>query len=147
MGGDFAPANVVAGSVDAVRRDPGGIELILVGPEALLNAELARINARDVPVSIVHASEVITMDDGATAALKQKKDSSIAVGLEPPEGGEGRRVRQRGAHRRRPVGLDADPRPRRRHREADHRGPLPEPHRRLPAASTPARTSTAGRGT
>lgn len=81
MGGDFAPANVVAGAVDAIRRDPGGFELILVGPEKLVTDELARINARNVPVTVVHASEVITMDDGATAALKQKKDSSIAVGL------------------------------------------------------------------
>ncbi len=81
MGGDFAPGNVVAGSVDALRRDPGGFELILVGPEDRLKEELARSNARDLPIGIAHASEVITMEDGATAALKQKKNSSIAVGL------------------------------------------------------------------
>jgi glycerol-3-phosphate acyltransferase PlsX len=81
MGGDFAPGNVVAGSVDALRRDNGGFELLLVGPEDRLKAELSRIGADGLPLTVVHASEVITMEDGATAALKQKKDSSIAVGL------------------------------------------------------------------
>lgn len=81
MGGDFAPGNIVAGSVDALRRDPGGFELILVGPVDRLKEELARANAPDIPLTIAHASEVITMEDGATAALKQKKNSSIAVGL------------------------------------------------------------------
>jgi glycerol-3-phosphate acyltransferase PlsX len=80
MGGDFAPGNVVAGSVDALRRD-GGIELLMVGPEDRLKAELSRLGAAGLPLTVVHASEVVTMEDGATAALKQKKDSSIAVGL------------------------------------------------------------------
>ena len=80
MGGDFAPGNVVAGSIDAVRRD-GDLELLLVGPQERIGAELSRLGAEGLPISVVHASEVITMDDGATAALKQKKDSSIAVGL------------------------------------------------------------------
>jgi glycerol-3-phosphate acyltransferase PlsX len=81
MGGDFAPGNVVAGSVDALRRGRGAFELILVGPEGRLREELARVNAGDLPLRVVNASEVITMDDGATAAMRQKKDSSIAVGL------------------------------------------------------------------
>ena len=80
MGGDFAPANVVAGSFDALRRD-GDLRVLLVGPADRLEAELSRLGAAGLPITVVHASEVITMDDGATAALKQKKDSSIAVGL------------------------------------------------------------------
>ncbi len=81
MGGDFAPGNVVAGAVDALRGHPGAFELILVGPEALLKADPAVAGARGLALSIAHASEVVTMDDSATAVLKQKKDSSIAVGL------------------------------------------------------------------
>lgn len=81
MGGDFAPANVVLGSFEALRRDPGGFELLLVGPADRLKGELARAGAEPPGLSVVHASEVITMDDAATAALRQKKDSSIAVGL------------------------------------------------------------------
>jgi glycerol-3-phosphate acyltransferase PlsX len=80
MGGDFAPGNVVAGSIDALRRD-AALGLLLVGPEDRLRAELSRLGAGDLPITVVHASEVVTMEDGATAALKQKKDSSIAVGL------------------------------------------------------------------
>ena len=82
MGGDFAPGNVVAGSIEALRRDRGGIEVILVGPDGRLKEEIARAGGADgLPLVVEHASEVISMDDPATAALKQKKDSSIAVGL------------------------------------------------------------------
>jgi len=82
MGGDFAPANVIRGSLDALERDGGGIEILLVGREEVLKNEIpAGGNASGTPLSIVHASQVVTMEDGATAALKQKKDSSIAVGL------------------------------------------------------------------
>lgn len=81
MGGDFAPGNVVAGAVEALRREPGAFELLLVGPRTLLEAHPAVAAAGGLALSIVHASEVVTMDDPATAVLKQKKDSSIAVGL------------------------------------------------------------------
>lgn len=81
MGGDFAPGSVVRGSLDALRRNRGGFELILVGPEDVLRGEIARNAGTGLPLRIQHASQVITMDDSATAALKQKKDSSIAVGL------------------------------------------------------------------
>lgn len=81
MGGDFAPASVVRGALDALRRDRDGFELILVGPEDVLRRELSRSGGGEIPLRIVGASQVITMSDSATAALKQKKDSSIAVGL------------------------------------------------------------------
>jgi glycerol-3-phosphate acyltransferase PlsX len=82
MGGDFAPANVIRGSVDALGRDRDGLEILLVGPGEVLGREIPLNGGRDdLPLTVVQASEIITMDDGATAALKQKKDSSIAVGL------------------------------------------------------------------
>ncbi len=81
MGGDFAPGNVIAGAVDALRRDPGAFELLLVGPSDRLKADPAFAGTGGLALSIIHAPEVVTMDDSATAVLKQKKNSSIAVGL------------------------------------------------------------------
>jgi len=80
MGGDFAPANVIRGSLDALECDHDGLEILLVGPDKVLRREIPA-GRDDHSLTIVQASEVITMEDGATAALKQKKDSSIAVGL------------------------------------------------------------------
>jgi len=88
MGGDFAPGHVVRGALDALGRGAGGMEIILVGQGDLLKQELSGGGTPPGPrPTIVHASEVVTMEDGATAALKQKKDSSIGVGLRlQPEG-------------------------------------------------------------
>jgi glycerol-3-phosphate acyltransferase PlsX len=87
MGGDFAPANVIAGAVEAVVETRGRFTVILVGPEDRLNADLERsfhgsgsADLRRFCV-VVPATEVITMEDSPTAALKTKKDSSIAIGV------------------------------------------------------------------
>lgn len=82
MGGDFAPENVILGSLDAIRRIGDGTRLILVGPEDRIREELARHGGATTPVEIVHASEVVTMDDAPAAVVKQKKDSSISIGLQ-----------------------------------------------------------------
>ena len=58
-----------------------GVRVLLVGPEPQLRAELARYpGARRLPIEVVHASEVITMDD-KVEAIRAKRDSSIRVGL------------------------------------------------------------------
>lgn len=80
MGGDFAPANEVEGSLQALR-EHSGIEVILVGKEAAIRAELAKHHPGSLPVSVVDAPEVITMEDSPTAALKQKRNSSLAIGM------------------------------------------------------------------
>jgi len=73
MGGDRAPAEVVAGAVDAATE---GVETILVGDEPRLKFELAGLGA-DLP--IVHAGDVIAMDDDPARAIREKPDSSINV--------------------------------------------------------------------
>ncbi|MBI4417287.1 MAG: phosphate acyltransferase PlsX [Ignavibacteriales bacterium] len=80
MGGDFAPVNEVAGSVQALR-EHDGIEIILVGREEQVRSELARHAPGNLPVSVVHAPDVVTMEDSPTAALKQKRKSSLAIGM------------------------------------------------------------------
>lgn len=80
MGGDFAPTNVVAGALEALRETDNRFEVVFVGPEEPLRQELPAASSGDA-YRIVHASQVIDMHDGPTAALKQKKDSTIAVGM------------------------------------------------------------------
>ena len=80
MGGDHAPANVVAGAVDALREAGGRFGIALVGRRDAIGTVL---KGQPFPAgcTIVDASEVITMEDAPTAALKTKRDSSISVGL------------------------------------------------------------------
>ncbi len=82
MGGDFAPANEVAGAVQALRAKPGAVEVILVGRDREIQDELVKHNPGGLAYSVVNADEVITMEDSPTAALKQKKNSSLAIGMQ-----------------------------------------------------------------
>lgn len=81
MGGDHAPANEVQGTVDALRHAAHPFEAILVGNEDSIRQQMKSFDSERLPWSVVDAREVITMDDSPTAALKQKKNSSLAVGM------------------------------------------------------------------
>src|SRR5258706_9040364 len=81
MGGDFAPHNVVAGVMEALRVGGNRFEVLFVGPESILRDELHGLGENGQRCRIIDAPQVITMDDGAMSAVKQKKDSSIAVGV------------------------------------------------------------------
>jgi len=83
MGGDHGPAVTVAAAVSFVNREPDAA-LILVGLEDAIRLELKKHKAIDHPrLSIINASEVVTMDDPLEVALRRKKDSSmrVAIGL------------------------------------------------------------------
>jgi glycerol-3-phosphate acyltransferase PlsX len=80
MGSDRAPKPEVEGAIAAARKF--GIHVALVGPEETIRAELARYPfSRSLPITIVHASEVIGMEDKALQAVRAKRDSSMRVGL------------------------------------------------------------------
>lgn len=87
MGGDHAPANVLDGAVEALTESRGRFRILLVGPEEVLAADLdRRLRERGASslrphCDVVHAPEVISMEDSPTAALKTKRESSIAVGV------------------------------------------------------------------
>lgn len=79
MGGDHAPEVVVAGAVAEARAR--GTQIILVGIEERVRAELARQgDTAGLPIEIVHASQVVEMEEH-TLAVKAKKDSSLMVGM------------------------------------------------------------------
>jgi phosphate acyltransferase len=80
MGSDRAPRPEIEGAIHAARSF--GIRVLLVGAESTLKAELERHpSAARLPIEIVHASEVITMEDKAVQAMRAKRDSSMRVGL------------------------------------------------------------------
>jgi glycerol-3-phosphate acyltransferase PlsX len=81
MGGDHAPSNEVAGAILSLRQAGDEFEVILVGKEEEIRRELAAHNIGGLSCSVVNADDVITMEDPPTAALKQKKNSSLAVGM------------------------------------------------------------------
>jgi phosphate acyltransferase len=82
MGGDFAPAAMVEGAVRAARL---GIPVALVGREDDVKRELEKFGGAawsSLPITVVHASDVIGMDDHATEARKNKNLSiNVAVRL------------------------------------------------------------------
>jgi glycerol-3-phosphate acyltransferase PlsX len=80
MGSDRAPKPEVEGAIQAARHY--GTRVLLVGREPQIRLELDRhANAAGLPLEIVHASEVIRMDDKAAQAVRTKRDSSMRVGL------------------------------------------------------------------
>lgn len=77
MGGDNAPEEIVKGALRA--KDELGVELVLVGREAEVKACLGE---RAGDVTLIHAEEVITMEDDPSTATRRKKNSSMAVALQ-----------------------------------------------------------------
>ncbi len=84
MGGDFAPASEVSGALELLAglQDKESVEVIFVGDEAKIGAAVNASKHKGLNYSIVHADEVVTMEDVSTSAIKKKKNSSLYVGLE-----------------------------------------------------------------
>jgi glycerol-3-phosphate acyltransferase PlsX len=95
MGGDFAPGAVVQGAVEAVAETRGRVSVILVGRQAAIESEMQKHSpaAAEAKIAgtlrVVNADDVIEMHDAPNAALKTKKNSSIAVGLALHRDGKG----------------------------------------------------------
>jgi glycerol-3-phosphate acyltransferase PlsX len=79
MGGDHAPEAAVHGAVWAAH--DYGVTVQLVGHPELLQAELAKHKTGGLDLPIIPAREVIGMDEQPAAAVKNKKDASMVVGL------------------------------------------------------------------
>jgi phosphate acyltransferase len=77
MGGDHAPRPEIEGSVLAAREL--GVRIMLVGQPTAIRSELAKIVGPSLPIEVVPASEVITMNDHPAQAFRRKKDSSVHV--------------------------------------------------------------------
>jgi len=87
MGGDYAPAEPVKGAVLAVN-EAADVAIRLFGDEKKIRAELEKYTYDKDRITIVHCESVIDNCDVPTAAIRQKKDSSMVRGLYSVKNGE-----------------------------------------------------------
>ncbi len=78
MGGDLAPAAVVAGALQAVRQRD--VVVILTGPADLLREHIDQLGgAEGLPLTVVDAPQTVGMDESPLAAHRRKPGSSVRV--------------------------------------------------------------------
>ncbi|MDH1261515.1 MULTISPECIES: phosphate acyltransferase PlsX [unclassified Pseudomonas] len=88
MGGDFGPRCIVPASVACLAEYPS-LHLVLVGQSSLIEEAIAQFPGVDrARLRVVHADEVVAMDERPAQALRGKPDSSMRVALELLRGGE-----------------------------------------------------------
>ncbi len=90
MGGDLGPELLIDGALSAIdkRRD---LEVVLLGPEELLKEQIAQRagSGNDTGrLSIVHASQTVSMHESPVDAVRKKKDSTIMVGFDLVKNGQ-----------------------------------------------------------
>ena len=87
MGGDHGPSVTVPAALRFLQDNPGAA-LILVGQEAVLRDRIGESHSFGDRIRIVHASEVVGMDESPSLALRNKKDSSMRVAINLVKSGE-----------------------------------------------------------
>lgn len=80
MGGDNAPNAIVEGAIRGLRKFKD-IEILLAGPEEKLQPLIADASDVKERISILNATQVITMEDAPMMAVRTKKDSSLVVAM------------------------------------------------------------------
>jgi glycerol-3-phosphate acyltransferase PlsX len=88
MGGDFAPANIVGGAKLALESLNSIDRLFLTGDKSTIESELGRQHVPTGKIEIVHASEVVAMDESPAKAVRRKKHSSISVAVDLVKSGD-----------------------------------------------------------
>lgn len=87
VGGDYYPDNPVLGAIEATKED-SDIEILLVGPDKLIETKLKSVDYDKGRVHILHAPEIIGMDDSPSVAVKSKRQSSITMGITAHKSGD-----------------------------------------------------------
>jgi len=82
MGGDFAPLEAVKGAVAFMADSTSNAQLVLIGDEEKIKNLVHGYHLPEELYIIVHASQIIEMHEHPTKALKEKPESSIAVGFQ-----------------------------------------------------------------
>ena len=80
MGGDHAPAAIVAGVVEAVKEFD--VTIALIGIQEEVERELAKHHYPQERVQLLHAPEVVEMHEPATTSIRKKRNSSISLGID-----------------------------------------------------------------
>ena len=81
FGGDYAPDEIVAGAVKALQNNDK-INVVLVGDKDKIAELLQKLVFVSDRLEIVHAPDVVTMDESPTVAIRTKKNSSIVVAFD-----------------------------------------------------------------
>ena len=81
FGGDYAPQEIVAGAVKALQENLE-LNVVLVGDKDKITEILQGLVFVSDRLEIVHAPDIVTMDDIPTVAIRTKKNSSIVVALD-----------------------------------------------------------------
>ena len=79
MGGDHAPTEIIKGVLEAANLLDTDDDLILIGDDETIKSQLSSLDATPDVVTVVHAPEVIGMNEAPVESLRKKRKSSIAV--------------------------------------------------------------------
>jgi phosphate acyltransferase len=77
MGGDYAPKSVVEGAVLAAKSANGRYEILLCGPESEVQGLISGFGYDGRGIQIVHAPELVAMDESPASILKTKPNSGL----------------------------------------------------------------------
>ena len=88
MGGDNAPLAPVDGAIQAAEKL--GVEVVLTGSTEAIQSALEQLGRKELPQGVSHipTTQVITMEDNPARAFRDKKDSSMTVGLQMLKDGQ-----------------------------------------------------------
>lgn len=81
MGGDYVPLEAVKGVKFFLSQNHENVHLTLIGDESKLNPLLKEYAVSLENITLIHAPEVIGMQEHPTKALKEKQQSSISIGF------------------------------------------------------------------
>ncbi|MDB5047853.1 MAG: plsX [Fibrobacteres bacterium] len=79
MGGDHAPKAIVEGAILAAKESQGKYVIVLTGPEDVVKSTLSSFGYNGEGMEIVHAPDLVAMDDSPTAVLKTKPNSGLVA--------------------------------------------------------------------
>lgn len=88
MGGDYGPSEIIPAAIYSLEKHHD-LELQLVGLEDVIKPRLASVNPElSVRAQVIHAPEVVAMDEAPSSALRNKKRSSMRVAIEQVKKGQ-----------------------------------------------------------
>ena len=88
MGTDLAPLAEVAGAIQALEGSAGDVEIVLVGDESVVRAEIDKFDRVPEGLHVRHAADRVTAEDSPASVIRRKPQSSIVVGLRMHKEGE-----------------------------------------------------------
>ena len=81
MGGDYAPLEAIKGIQQYLAQQEAPVSLVLIGDKTRIDSLLSEHKVPLSNITVVHAEQVIDMHEHPTRALKEKQQSSIAIGF------------------------------------------------------------------